>query len=152
MKIDISREEYRILIEMLFIANWVLTAREEQDRPETQSFRDLEQKFFAMADEMGYSKLIENAPSLKGFFPTREWEESGVMQWIDEYNEDNFWDYLADKLASRDLAEQLQLEPDQVPSEEMMGQLHELQQWYDSEFYQNGLNHLRISKKPENSH
>ena len=69
MKIDLTRSEYRDLLDMLYIADWVLTAHREEEDPRTQRYRKLEQKYFAFAKAMKYENLIESAPEFKEFFP-----------------------------------------------------------------------------------
>jgi MFS transporter, OFA family, oxalate/formate antiporter len=59
MQVSITKKEYKTLLEILEIAGWVLSAHKTEKDPRTQKFRDLEQKFFALAADMGYPDFFE---------------------------------------------------------------------------------------------
>ncbi len=86
MKIDLTRKEYRDLLDMLYIAEWVLNANREEDDPRTRRYSKVEQKFYAMSKAMKYENLIEYYPEDKKYFPTREFEEtSSAQEFLAEY-------------------------------------------------------------------
>jgi len=58
MKINITKKEYRTLLEMIEIANWVLFAHKIEKDPETDKFRELEQKLLSYAKDMGAKHLV----------------------------------------------------------------------------------------------
>ena len=68
MEIDLTRKEYRDLLDMLYIAEWVLNANRDEDDPRTKRYSKVEQKFFAMAKAMKYENLIEYYPEDKNIF------------------------------------------------------------------------------------
>jgi hypothetical protein len=93
MKIDLTRKEYRDLLDMLSIAEWVLNAHKVEKDPRTERYRKPEQKFFALAKRMKYENLIAYAPEHDRYFPTREYEEkSSTQAFITEYDNDSFWE------------------------------------------------------------
>ena len=91
MEIDLTRKEYRDLLDMLYIAEWVLNANRDEDDPRTKRYSKVEQKFFAMAKAMKYENLIEYYPEDKKYFPTREYEEtSSAHAFLAEYKDSIF--------------------------------------------------------------
>lgn len=148
MKIEISRKEYRVLLDVFHIADWVLHAYKTEEGPETEEFRELEQKFLALAGEMGFGNLVEYDAETEKYFPTREYEDtSAVMEAIVDYDNESFWDELTERLASRDLIRQEG--KDKVLAmdfEERLDKIEALRGKYSDEFYQNGLNRLYLKE------
>jgi hypothetical protein len=59
MKIDFNKSEYRLLLDMVYLADWMLTAYDETDDPEKAKYEQLSQKVYSHAKEMGCDSLIE---------------------------------------------------------------------------------------------
>jgi len=57
MKIEISKGEYKILLHVLEMADWVLTSHKSKDEKRHKPYRKFEQKIFSLADVMGYGSL-----------------------------------------------------------------------------------------------
>ncbi len=148
MNISLTRAEYRTLLEVLQIADWVLHAHKMDDDPDTRKYRAIEQKVFSLAEEAGFGDLIEYAPEAEQFFPTRKFdEESPVMEFIEEYNGDMFWDELAERLAHRDVIEACsEKELEEMPREEHFIKVDNLCEAYLDEFCERGVDRLRIKK------
>ncbi len=151
MKIDLTREEYRDLLDMLYIAEWVLTAHKIEEDPRVKRYSELEQKFLALAKKMGYENLVEYVPVSKQYYPTRDFEEtSSAHPFIDEYNDINFWDELAIRLSVRDLAKKVggYDKLADLSREERFLVLDELEEFYGEEFSSSGLDNLQLRKNP----
>lgn len=147
MKIDLTRKEYRDLLDILAIANWVLNAHKVDREPRTARYDKLEQKLLALAKEMGYENLVEHAPEHNRYFPTREYEETSAAQaFITEYDNDSFWEEMTARLAERDLVRQLGGH-DRIATlspEELFEKLGKLEEYYGTEFSRNGLENLQL--------
>ena len=150
MKIDLTRKEYRDLLDMLYIAEWILNAHRVGEDPRTKRYSKLEQKFYAFAKAMKFENLIEYAPEFKKYFPTKEYEEtSSSHPFIDEFENESFWDELTNRLSARDLAKKLGGfdKIDELSFEERITRLGELEEFYRDEFEQNGLENLQLRRK-----
>ena len=53
MKINITKKEYRLLLDILHLGEWMLTAHDQEEMPEKKKYQDLVQKFYSYAEEMG---------------------------------------------------------------------------------------------------
>ena len=148
MEISFSRAEYRTLLEVFQVMAWVLYAYKEEEDPDTKKYRVLEQKVFSFAEEAGFADLIEYAPDFEKFFPTRKFDEdSPALEYIEDYNDDMFWDELAERLAYRDVIEiygEGQFED--MPSLERYAKIDRLREAYMDEFVDNGLERLRLEE------
>ena len=147
MKIDLTRKEYRDLLDILSIADWVLNAHKVDRDPRTERYRKLEQKFLALGKPMNYENLIAYAPEHNRYFPTKEYEEkSSAQTFIVEYENDSFWEELVSRLAERDLARQLggHERISTLSPEQLFEKLGQLEEYYGEEFLQNGLENLQL--------
>ena len=103
MKIEISKAEYKILLHVLEMADWTLTSHKSKDEKRHKPYRKFEQKIFSLADVMGYGSLIEYSKEFHEYMPTRKYEDTcSAMEFIEEFENESFWDELIDRLAERD--------------------------------------------------
>ncbi len=150
MKIDFTKKEYRALLDLLQIADWVLHAHKAEEPPKTKLYRDLEQKIFSLAKDFGYEELVEHAAAQDRYYPTRALEENGpAMDFVEDFEEDAFWSQLAKHLSERDLRREIgeqQLEAlDRGELWELL-EVHETKYW--DEFQRHGVERLEITEHP----
>ncbi len=104
MEINITKKEYETLLEMLEITDWILHAHKTDMPEETKPFRELEQKIFSLAKDFGYDHLVKYDPELQRFFPTKEFEDtSPALEYIEDFENESFWEDLIERLVERDL-------------------------------------------------
>ncbi len=147
MQFEITKEEYRDLLDLLYVSDWVLHAHKTQDEPGTKNYRKLEQKILAFAEEMGFGHLIMYEPKHDRYYPTRTFEDvSAAERFIDEYDDNTFWEELVARLAERDLIEQEGglSKFMRLSLEERLEKQWELEKGYAAEFEEHGLENIRI--------
>ena len=145
MKINIKKNEYRLLLDMVEIAEWVLNSHRTDSSDEIKQYSELYQKILSHAKEMGFENLITYDESLDGYYATAEYEESEHMRYIEEFEDDVFWEALPHRLAVRDLMEQIGEEGyTDMEFEERMSKLVELEAFYYVELEDNGIDNLRF--------
>ncbi len=150
MKIHLTKKEYRLLLDILFISNWVMTARKiGGENPKAKPYEDLEQKLLAYAGDFGFKKLVSYHKDSGRYFPTIEYEEMGTDHaFIDEFEQEVFWDELAHRLAQRDfLEEKGVVKAKEMDPLERLTEEEEKAADYDEEFIENGIKNLRIIKE-----
>ncbi len=56
MKINFTKKEYRLLLSMLEIAEWVMTSNDTgaEENPQTKPYKDVVQKLLSHSKEMGW--------------------------------------------------------------------------------------------------
>lgn len=105
MQIDLTKNEYRTLLEMAYLADWMLHAHETTVAED--EYRQLETKLLSQAKDFECEDLVDYVSHLKGFYPSRSLEDSpNVRHAIDNYNDMTFWEELISKLANRDVMRQ----------------------------------------------
>lgn len=147
MKIEFTKREYHTLLEIFQIADWVLHAHKVEKDSRTKRYRDLEQKIFSLANEAGFGDLIKYYPEHKEYFPTKKYDEtSPVMEFVEEFENDTFWDELVERLSIRDLIRQEGEENLMKMSlEERFKKDESIRQKYWREFVDHGIENLNIS-------
>ena len=148
MKINITKKEYRLLLDILYLGEWMLTAHDQEEVPEKKQYQDVVQKFYSYAEEMGYDNLIKADKALNKYFETMEYEEnSQVNEIIENYDNATFWDELVSGLALRD-AQEIEGNDafNKMSPEERIQLLYPLEEKYHEEFMANDLANLQIKK------
>jgi hypothetical protein len=149
MKINVTKNEYRSLIDMIYIADWVLTSFKSEDGPEINKYKEVMQKFYALAKDMGMEKLIKFDKELNGYTETHEFEDtSECHQFIDEYDNDSFWERLIEQLTTRDMQEKFGgKETRDKDPDKYFEQYAAIEMKYMTEFEENDLDNLTIRKR-----
>lgn len=133
MKLELSDKEFRRLLDMAYIGNWILNSTRGDDRFE--DYDRVQEKLFFEAWLNGYSALVE---SWQGHVcPSKAYEEGGIHEAIADYEDAVFFNILAEELARRDLGLE-DSEPDDYT--ELTNRMEE----YLAEFDKNGLNTINI--------
>lgn len=102
MKIQFTKKQYFQLMMVVYLGNWLVNAIRLHDDC-VKEIDDIEQYIFSYAKEFGFDTYIEFDKQFGQFFPTKSLEENPeIMQYIDEYDNHNFWEDLVYKLAHRD--------------------------------------------------
>ena len=134
MNIELTEKEFRRLLDMVYIGNWILNSCREEDRFE--DYDDLEEKLFSLCPGLGMGSLCELWEG--HIYPSRAFEEGGIHEAIADYEDAVFYDILAEELARRDMSvEQIS----QNDTEELAERMEE----YFDEFEENGIDNVRVA-------
>jgi hypothetical protein len=149
MKINFTKKEYRVLVEMLLIADWIIHSHEAGSVEKTKSYADLRKKVLSHYKEMGLEDDFNYDPEGDDYYETKDYEERSThMAFIDEHDEQSFWSLLASKMAQRTLAAEHALNPeDSDDREQRTLRIFELAEHFEEEFSEHGLDNVRIELK-----
>ena len=135
MKLDLTTKQYRRLLDMVYIGNWVLNSTRGDDR--FRDYDEVESLLFEQASAEGMAVLAEIWEG--EVVPSRAFVEGGIHEAIIEYENNVFFDILAEDLARRDMeAENV----DQSDTNELLSRMEE----YMTEFELNGTDHISLDK------
>ena len=110
-------------------------------------YEALEQKLLALASKMGFADLVEYDDSFKEHFPTRQYEDtSRAMYFLEEYDNDSFWEELAHRLAARDMARNEGKKLETMDQFERVSKKFDLAAAYTQEFIDHGLERVVVQK------
>ena len=151
MEIKLTREQYENLLKLVYLGNWMINAIRSGARGDERikKYDDIEQYIFSFAEEAGLEKYIEFDKKYNEFFPTREFEENSEMeQYRQDYDNEVFWQELADRLGSRDFIKDYGKEAiRKMDQKERFLKEQEFIIKYEKEFEKHGLSNLEILKK-----
>ena len=101
MNIELTDKEFRRLLDLVYIGNWILNSTREKDRFEDYDI--LQEKLFAQCAKNGMNALISRWQG--HIFPSPAYENGGIHEAIADYEDAVFFDILAEELERRDLGE-----------------------------------------------
>ncbi len=99
MNIELTKKQYRRLLDMVYIGNWVLNSARGMDR--IPDYDEVESLLFAKAKEEDMSALYESWAGQT--VPSRAFVTGGIHEAIADYEDSVFFDILAEELARRDM-------------------------------------------------
>ena len=99
MKIELTKKEFRRLLDMVYIGNWILNSTRGDDR--IKDYDRVESMLFLRAAQEGMPSLAEIYQG--EIVPSRAFAEGGIHEAIMQYENDVFFDILAEDLARRDM-------------------------------------------------
>ncbi len=99
MKIELTTKEFRRLLDLVFIGNWVLNSTRGEDRFE--DYDRVESKLFALCKNTPLQSLVEDYQGKA--VPSQAYNDGGIHEAIVNYEDCVFYDVLAEELARRDM-------------------------------------------------
>lgn len=142
MELKCTKEEFKALLDLVYAGNLLINGMREVDE-RILPYSEMEQKIFAMAKEFGYEELIEFDDEFNEYMPTRAYENSEVNDYIDAYEDKVFWEELVVRMARRQALNELGDENPDMTSAELRQRQIELEEYYEDEFIENGIYHLK---------
>ena len=94
MNIQLSSKEFRRLLDLVYIGNWVLNSTRGDSR--FQDYDDLESKLFALSPAI--SEVWNGT-----IVPSQAYTEGGIHEAIALYEDNVFYQILAEELSRRDM-------------------------------------------------
>lgn len=99
MELELTRKQLRRLLDMVYIGNWILNSTRGEDR--FKDYDEVESLLFARAAQEGMPSLSETYQG--EVIPSRAFAEGGIHEAIMEYENNVFFEILAEDLARRDM-------------------------------------------------
>ena len=137
MKIEMSEKQFRRLLDMVYIGNWVLNSARGSDR--IRVYDQVESLLFSQC-------LLHDMPGLVDVVrgvavPSRAFNEGGIHEAIMAYEDTVFYEILAEELARRDM----ELEGLTAETPEGMVDLNRRIDEYLDEFELHGTDHITVT-------
>lgn len=133
MELHLSEKQYRRLLDLVYIGNWVLNSARGDDR--IRDYDQVESLIFSHCLDHGMTKLVELYNG--ELIPSRAFAEGGIHEAIMAYEDITFFEILAEELALRDLdAERA--------TEENYDEVMDRMEQYMGEFEAHGTDHISV--------
>ena len=133
MELHLTEKQYRRLLDLVYIGNWVLNSTRGDDR--IQDYDKVESHIFSHCLDHGMAALVELYDG--EIIPSRAFAEGGIHEAIMAYEDVTCFEILAEELALRDLdAERATAEN----YDEVMDRMEQ----YMGEFEAHGTDHISV--------
>ena len=136
MNIELTELEFRRLLDMAYIGNWILNSTRGTDR--FTDYDDVESRLFSYCPSCEMSTLVDF--SCGEARPSADFENGGIHEAIADYEDSVFFEILAEELARRDMDFE-PISPENV--NELTSRIDE----YIEEFEQNGIDNISLIKE-----
>ena len=131
MKMELTEQQYRYLLDLVYIGNWVLNSTRGDDR--IKEYDEVESRVYAHCLDHGMTKLVQLYEG--ELIPSRAFAEGGIHEAIMAYEDIAFFEILAEGMALRDLGE---------PTRENYDAILDRVERYMGEFEENGTDHVSV--------
>ena len=133
MELNLTEKQFRRLLDLVYIGNWVLNSTRGDDR--IRQYDEVESRVFAHCLDHGMAKLVELYNG--EIIPSRAFAEGGIHEAIIAYEDIAFFEILAEELALRDL------DADRATAENYDEVVARMEQ-YMGEFEAHGTDHISV--------
>ncbi|MBE6965340.1 MAG: hypothetical protein E7441_04815 [Ruminococcaceae bacterium] len=130
MNIDFTSKQFRRLLDLAYIGNWVLNSARGNDR--IPDFDEVESYLFSQCPKFDMNTLFEEVDG--EILPSKAFSEGGIHEAIMDYEDTVFFEILAEELAHRDITEGAYDSDELVPRREA----------YIREFERNGVTNISV--------
>lgn len=135
MQIELTTKEFRRLLDLVYIGNWILNSTRGDDR--FQDYDHVESKLFGLCQGTGMQALVEKWEGED--VPSHAFAEGGIHEAIAYYEDAVFYEILAEELSRRDM-DYADITQDNY--DEIAGRMER----YMEEFRQSGVDHLTLEE------
>jgi hypothetical protein len=133
MQLELSKKEFRRLLDMVYIGNWILNSTRGEDR--FPDYDQVESLLFEIAQKEGMGVLAERYQG--HVVPSQAFVHGGIHEAIIDYENNIFFDILAEELARRDM--------DDIPiTEQNYDELTQRMDVYLDEFGKHGTDNILV--------
>lgn len=133
MELHLTQKQFRRLLDLVYIGNWVLNSTRGDDR--IQDYDSVESHIFSYCLDHGMASLVElyNGEAI----PSRAFAGGGIHEAIMAYEDVAFFEILAEELALRDLDAE-------KATEENYDEVMDRMEQYMGEFEAHGTDHISV--------
>ena len=142
MNIELTPEQYRKLIELAYLGEWMINAHHDTEYQDDEASAVV-QKVLAAGPPSDVGKDDETGD----FYLDEAWVEDIYDKYILDYDDHVFWDELTERLAQRDLARLRGVSPDDINRDDDILELRPLEERYRLELEEHGIERLGVSEE-----
>ena len=133
MEIKMTEKQFRRLLDLVYIGNWILNSTRGDDR--IRQYDEVESLVFSQCLAHGMAPLTELYQGQ--LIPSQAFAEGGIHEAIMAYEDNVFFEILAQELALRDL-------DDPPITDENYDEVMERMNEYLGEFQRHGTDHVTV--------
>lgn len=141
--IELSEEQYKNLLKLVYLGEWVSQSYAEEPSEKILDTIDVVYKHSKNTDA---KNMVEFDKKIGRHFPTAKMEEE-MLDYIDDYDDNVFWDELVDRMSEKDLIKKFgDKKVEKMSFEDRIEEEAPFIEKYENEFAENGIERLKISE------
>ncbi len=134
MNIEFSKEEYKVLLDVIYAGNLLINGMVEKEQRLKEHF-NLEQKMYKLLMAEGLDDLVEYNTEINEYMVNEKYENSDITTRIDLYEDRVFFEELIVRLARRDALNKLGDENPNMTQNELDKLQLDLEDFYEEEVF-----------------
>jgi len=143
MKIEFTEEEYKALLDMIYLSEWMMHSHCNADSKLDEKYTQLRRKILSHYQEMNAAERYTHDED--EFYEEEQYERMLHEKYVQKYNELTLWDELATRLTQKKIALPQQVSPADVTNiDEKLKSLVELEQKYHELFKKQGIDAINV--------
>lgn len=146
--INLTHNQFLSLMKVVYLGNWMANAHRTKDIQ--KEYENIQDYIYSKASQFGFEKYVDHEGSDgERYYPTSLFEElTDVHKLHEAYDEETFWDEMAERFGERDFVEKYSKEEIiKMSQEEYFIKLSECIDFYNEEFVKFGLQRIRLEDK-----
>lgn len=151
MKINFTKKEYRKLIDLIHLGDMVVNGIRTGDDM-IEEYQELREYIYSFSKQMGCEDIIQFDKQFNQHFETRDYDESQVNDYLEEYNNEVFWTEIASRLAMRDIGRMQQMGAEEPDPHKSLENIWKREEIYLEEFEKNSLENVKVEFKHKHKH
>ncbi len=141
MKIALNKDQFQELLKLVYLGNWLVNSIRSVDE-QVQAPDDILDYILSLAKKEKLEGIVDFDAGLQRHYTTAEFEES-LSEYIDEYDNELFWEGLLLRLVERDLIKKYGTEDvKKMTFDEIVDKERPFREKYQREFEQNGIENV----------
>jgi hypothetical protein len=143
MKINFTEKQYETLLKIVYMGAGIVNSVDES---EGNKFTEIEEYIYSFAKNTGLENLVDYDEEEKAYYPSEALEsDDEIVEYIQNYDDDTFWEKLIYNLAMRDMEHKFGKEKlEKMQEEDIHANLQSFAQKYEKEFSKNGIKNLKV--------
>ncbi|TGL62174.1 hypothetical protein EHQ58_02925 [Leptospira ognonensis] len=150
MNLELSLEQYETLLKLVYMGDWVISTlqakeRVEEDTDNDTRYAEVVRHVFNHAEVAGLGNIVQIDQNNGEPYLTREFEEeSGLVDILEDYEDEVFWQSLIERLAHRDFIRHFgESAISEMAIEERIEKETPFHDTWATEFHDNGIENLK---------
>ena len=139
MNVNLSPEEYRKLIELAYLGEWMINSHHDPEFEDEDAGR-IVQKLLAATPLDEISQDEETGE----YYMSSDWTTHLLESYIADYDDHVFWDELTERLAARDLAISRGVRMEDINRDDDVLELRPIEETYRIELEERGIERLKL--------
>ena len=143
MNINLTKKQYEALTKAVYLGNWMANAQRtgQKNDPHYKEYEDIADYIYSFAKDFGFPDNFEAGLE----FSDGEEEPPEASRLHEEYDEQNFWEVLPDKLGERDFFRTYSKEErEKMTDEDHFTKMMEYIIVWENEMEENGIERIGI--------